>query len=184
MKFSDREAPTVALAATTRMAPSFKEMRTPAQSLVGVTSRLHLLTKRANGRREAQSWRHRGCWNGSGVDLGASHITLYDTEIKNMQTGLSAYSGAIVDVATFATYFPLGGPTDVTIESPAATNFNGISLMGRSSLNISTAKLVINNPGQPWTGRPEDRGIRWLDVERLQLKPRDYRQSQPGNRSS
>jgi hypothetical protein len=87
-----------------------------------------------------------------GINLGASHITLFDTTIKNMQVGINAFSGSIVDVSAYDTYTPFGGPSDVTILSPAGTNFNGVSLGGGASLNIFSAKLVINNPGQPWGG--------------------------------
>ena len=87
----------------------------------------------------------------AGIDLGASHITLFDTSIKNMQVGISAYAGSIVDVQVYDTYTPFGGPSDVTIQSPAGTNFNGVSLTG-ASLNIFGAKLVINSPGQSWGG--------------------------------
>jgi len=87
-----------------------------------------------------------------GINLGASHITLFDTTIKNMQVGISAGSGSIVDVTAYDTYTPFGGSSAVTILSPAGTNFNGVSLGGGASLNIFSAKLVINNPGQPWGG--------------------------------
>ena len=92
-----------------------------------------------------------GSWH-AGIALGASHVTLFDTTIKNMQVGISAGSGSIVDVLAYDTYTPFGGPSDVTILSPAGTNFNGVSLSEGASLNISTAKLVISSPGQPWGG--------------------------------
>jgi hypothetical protein len=88
----------------------------------------------------------------AGIDLGASHVTLYDTTIKNMQVGINGGTHSIIDVQTFDTYTPFGGPSDVTILSPAGTNFNGVSLSGGASLNVFGARLVINNPGQPWGG--------------------------------
>jgi hypothetical protein len=88
----------------------------------------------------------------AGIDLGASHLTVYDTSIRNMQVGINAAAGSIVDVQAFTTYSPSGGPTDVTIDSPAGTNFNGVNLSGGSSLNVRSAKLLINQPGQPWGG--------------------------------
>ncbi len=88
----------------------------------------------------------------AGVDLGASHLTIYDTTIRNMQVGINAAAGSSVDVQTFTTYFKAGGPTDVIIESPDGTNFDGVNLSGGSSLNVLGAKLAINQPGQPWGG--------------------------------
>jgi hypothetical protein len=43
-------------------------------------------------------------------------------------------------------------PTDVLIESPAGTNFYGVSVGSGSLLNLGAAKLRITNPGQPWGG--------------------------------
>ena len=88
----------------------------------------------------------------AGIDLEASHVTIYGTTISNMQAGMNAADGSIIDVETFDTYYPFGGPTDVTIESPAGTNYNGVNVDSRSALNILAAKLVINKPGQTWGG--------------------------------
>jgi len=88
----------------------------------------------------------------AGIDMGASHLTIYGTTISNMQVGMNAANGSIIDVQTFDTYYPFGGPTDVTIESPAATNYDGVNVDAGSSLNILGAKLVINKPGQTWGG--------------------------------
>lgn len=88
----------------------------------------------------------------AGVDLGTSHLTIYDTTIRNMQIGINAAAGSIVDVQSFTTYFPAGGSTDVTIDSPSGTNFDGVNLSGGSSMNVLGAKLAINQPGQPWGG--------------------------------
>ena len=84
-----------------------------------------------------------------GMDVGASHITLYATMIRNMQVGITARNGSIVDVGAYNTYYPLGGPTDVTIVNSAGTNFNGVTL-DAAQLNVGNAKLVIVNPGQSW----------------------------------
>jgi len=88
----------------------------------------------------------------AGIDLGASHVTIYGTTISNMQVGMNAANGSTIDVQTFDTYYPFGGPSDVTIESPAGTNYNGVNVDSRSALNILAAKLVINKPGQTWGG--------------------------------
>jgi hypothetical protein len=88
----------------------------------------------------------------AGIDVGSSHVTIYGTTISNMQVGMNATNGSGIDVQTFDTYYPFGGPTDVTITSPAGTNYNGVNVDSSSSLNILAAKLVINRPGQTWGG--------------------------------
>lgn len=88
----------------------------------------------------------------AGIDLGASHLTIYDTAIHNMQIGINVGAGSIADLQTFTTYFPLNGNTDVTIDNSFGTNWDGVSLSSRASLNVFGAKLVINQPGQPWGG--------------------------------
>src|SRR5579864_3936567 len=86
-----------------------------------------------------------------GIDLDAGHLTMFDTTIRNMQQGMNARAGSIVDLSAYDTYTPFGGPSDVIIDSPAGTNFDGVALDGGSSLNVST-KLQINQPGQFWGG--------------------------------
>jgi len=88
----------------------------------------------------------------AGMAVGASHITTFDTTIRNMQVGISAYAGSIIDLVTYNTYTPLGGPSDVVIDNPAGLNSWGVSLDGGSSLNVASARLLINQPGQPWGG--------------------------------
>ena len=84
----------------------------------------------------------------AGIDVGASHVTMYGTTIHNMQVGINAYGGSIVDLVDFNTYFPLGGNTDVVIDSPARTNYYGVSIAGGSSVNLAGAKLRITTAGQ------------------------------------
>lgn len=86
-----------------------------------------------------------------GTDVGASHLTIYGTTFRNMQVGINANS-SVIDVATFDTYYAFGGPTDVTVESPAGTNYNGVFVNSGGSLNVSSAKLVINKPSQSYGG--------------------------------
>ena len=88
----------------------------------------------------------------AGIDLGSSHLTIYDTTIRNMQVGINAGAGSVVDVQTFDTYSPFGGPTKVIIDNPAGTSFDGVTLSGGASLNVFAAGLVINKPGQSWGG--------------------------------
>lgn len=86
-----------------------------------------------------------------GIDLDAGHVTMFDTTIRNMQQGINARAGSVVDLSAYDTYTPFGSPSDVIIDSPAGTNFDGVALDGGSSLNVST-KLRINQPGQFWGG--------------------------------
>ncbi len=86
------------------------------------------------------------------MDVGASHVTMYGVNISNMQVGISAHNGSIIDVLTFDTYYATGGPSDVTISNSAGTNYNGVTIDGGGSLNVTGAKLVINKPGQTYGG--------------------------------
>ena len=87
-----------------------------------------------------------------GLFVGASHITMYDTNITNMQVGIEAYAGSIIDVLVFTSYYTNVVQTDVVINSPAGTNYNGVTISGGGSLNASTANLVIKKPGQSYGG--------------------------------
>jgi hypothetical protein len=87
-----------------------------------------------------------------GLDVGASHVTMYGTTISNMQQGINGHGGAIVDLVTFNTYYAIGGSTDVVMNSPAGTNYNGVTIDAGGSLNVASARLVINKPGQTWGG--------------------------------
>ena len=87
-----------------------------------------------------------------GMDVGASHVTVYSTTISNMQVGINGHGDAIVDVQAFNTYYPLGTANDVTIENSAGTNYNGVTIDTGGSLNVGSAKLVINKPGQSYGG--------------------------------
>ena len=87
-----------------------------------------------------------------GMDVGASHITMYGTTISNMQEGINGHGGAIIDVVTFDTYYAFGGPSDVVIDSPAGTNYNGVTIDTGGSLNVASARLLINKPGQTYGG--------------------------------
>jgi len=87
-----------------------------------------------------------------GVALGASHVTMYATAITNMQQGITGAGGSIVDIVNYNTYYNTGGSTDVTINNPAGTNYNGVVIDTGGSLNVSSAKLVINKAGQTWGG--------------------------------
>jgi hypothetical protein len=84
----------------------------------------------------------------AGIDVGASHVTMYGTTISNMQEGITGHGGAIVDVLAYNTTV---GANDVTIDNSAGTNYNGVTIDTGGSLNVSS-KLVINKAGQSWGG--------------------------------
>ena len=86
-----------------------------------------------------------------GISMGASHLTLYATTIKNMQQGIGGGADSIVDFVAFNTYYAITGNTDVVIDNSGGFSFAGVTLTG-GSLNIYTAKLVSNNSGQSWGG--------------------------------
>jgi hypothetical protein len=71
-----------------------------------------------------------------GLNIGASHVTMYATTITNMQQGIGAFGGSIIDLVAFTTYYNTGGSTDVTINSPAGTNYNGVTIQSGGSLNL------------------------------------------------
>lgn len=87
-----------------------------------------------------------------GLFVGAAHVTMYATTITNMQVGIDAYAGAIIDVLFFNTYYNTGGSTDVAILNPAGTNDNGVEVQGGSSLNVTGANLIISGAGQSYGG--------------------------------
>ena len=88
----------------------------------------------------------------SGILLGAAHITMFDDTVRNMQVGISAGTGSIVDIVAYTSYTPVGGPTDVLIDSPSGNTYNGVQLSSGASLNLLSARLVINQTGQAWGG--------------------------------
>jgi len=86
-----------------------------------------------------------------GISLGASHVTMYATTIRNTQQGIGAGANSIVDLVVYNTYYATTGNTDVVIDSSAGLSFGGVNIVG-GSLNIYGAKLVINKSGQFWGG--------------------------------
>jgi hypothetical protein len=86
----------------------------------------------------------------AGMDVGASHVTVYDTTISNMQVGINGHGGAIIDLQAFDTYYAFGGSSDVVINNSAGTNYNGVIIDTGGALNVVGAKLVINKPGQTY----------------------------------
>lgn len=92
-----------------------------------------------------------------GLFVGTSHITMYDTSIKNMQVGIDAYGGSIIDILAYETYYPYGSSNKVTISGAPGSNYDGVSVSGGSQLNVSgtsqqATKLEIDQPGQAYGG--------------------------------
>jgi len=86
-----------------------------------------------------------------GIGLGASHVTMYATTIRNMQQGISGGADSNVDLVVYNTYYVATGNTDVVIDNPGGFSFAGVAMSG-GSLNVYTSKLVINKSGQSWGG--------------------------------
>src|SRR5215467_13835557 len=86
-----------------------------------------------------------------GISLGASHVTMYATTIRNMQQAIGGGADSNVDLVVYNTYYVATGNTDVLIDSSAGLTFDGVSMVG-GSLNIYGAKLVLNKSGQSWGG--------------------------------
>jgi hypothetical protein len=93
-----------------------------------------------------------GAYWHAGVDVGSGHVTMHGTTIRNMQNGINIGASGSVDIQDYNTYYPLGGRTEVVIESPASTNFCGVNVGNGSSLNVGNANLRITNSGQTWGG--------------------------------
>jgi hypothetical protein len=87
-----------------------------------------------------------------GLFVSTGHVTMQTTTIRNMQVGIGISDGGIVDIQSFNSYFPISVPTDVVIDNPAGTNFNGVAVGSGALLNLGDTKLRITNPGQPWGG--------------------------------
>jgi hypothetical protein len=77
---------------------------------------------------------------------------MQSTTIRNMQVGITVGSHGSVDIQSFNLYYPVSASPDVVIDSPAGTNFDGVSVQGGSALNVGNTKLRITNSGQPWGG--------------------------------
>ena len=83
----------------------------------------------------------------AGLLVGSGHVTMQGTTIRNMQQSINIGASGSVDLVNFD---PTAKAVDVTIDNPAGTNFNGVIVSDGSSLNISSARLLIANAGQPY----------------------------------
>jgi hypothetical protein len=109
-----------------------------------------------------EMWHH-------GIHVGKAMVTIHGTTIRNMQAGMVADMNGIIDVSDFNLYSPAGGPTDVVIESPAGTNFNGLIAGSGASVNVAGVKLRITNAGQWWGG--DSGGVLVRDGGSLNVSP-------------
>jgi len=82
-----------------------------------------------------------------GVFVGSGHVTMQGMTIRDMQVGIDIDTSGSVDLVNFQ---PTTASPDVTIENPALTNSNGAFVTNGSSLNLSSARLLISNAGQPY----------------------------------
>ena len=100
---------------------------------------------------DSQGWRE-------GIVASNGTATVHGTRIRNMQVGLDASAGGVINLANFADYLPTTGPSDVVVECPAGTNFNGVSVGSGGSLTVAppftpgSLRLRITNAGQTWGG--------------------------------
>jgi len=84
----------------------------------------------------------------AGILAGSGHVTMQGMTIRDMQQSININGNGSVDLVNFD---PSAADTDVIIDNPAGTNFNGAIVSDGSSLNLGT-KLRISNAGQPWGG--------------------------------
>jgi hypothetical protein len=85
----------------------------------------------------------------AGVYAASGHVTMQGMTIRDMQQGISIDTGGDVDLVNFE---PTAAGIDVIVDNPSGTNFNGVVVSDSSSLNLSSAKLRINNAGQTYGG--------------------------------
>ena len=85
----------------------------------------------------------------AGLFVGSGHVTMQGMTIRDMQQSISINSSGSVDVVNFE---PTAAGIDVIVDNPSGTNFNGAVVVGSSSLNLGSAKLRIDNAGQPFGG--------------------------------
>ena len=92
---------------------------------------------------------HRAAVTGfrAGLLVGSGHVTVQGLKIRDFEEGMSIGSSGSVDLVNFQA---TSASSDVIIENPAGTNVYGAVVDGTASLNISSARLLISNAGQPY----------------------------------
>ena len=88
-----------------------------------------------------------GAFN-AGLFVGSGHVTMQGMTIRDMQQSMNINASGSVDLVNFDS----AGGTDVIVDNPSGTNFNGAIVSDGSSLNLGSVKLRISNAGQPWGG--------------------------------
>lgn len=83
----------------------------------------------------------------AGVNVGSGHVTMQGTTIRDMQQSITVGGEGSVDLVYYDT---TSTASDVYINNPAGTNYNGVIVSDVASLNISTAKLHISGAGQSY----------------------------------
>ena len=83
-----------------------------------------------------------------GLTVGSGHVTMQGMIIRDMQNAISIDQSGSVDLVDFVA----NAPTDVTIDNPSGTNYNGAFVSDGSSLNLESVRLIIKNAGQTWGG--------------------------------
>jgi len=83
----------------------------------------------------------------AGIFASSGHVTMQGMTIRDMQQSINIDSGGDVDLVNFE---PTAAGIDVIVDNPSGTNFTGALVSDSSSLNLNSAKLRINNAGQPY----------------------------------
>ena len=78
----------------------------------------------------------------AGLFVGSGHLTMQGMTIRDMQVAIEIDTSGSVNLVNFQ---PTTASADVTIENPAGTNSNGAFVTNGSSLNLSSARLLISN---------------------------------------
>jgi len=84
----------------------------------------------------------------AGLFVGSGHVTMQGMTIRDMQESIDINASGSVDLGAVVA----NAPTDVTIDNPSGTNFNGANVSDGSSLNLQSARLLIKNAGQTFGG--------------------------------
>jgi hypothetical protein len=82
----------------------------------------------------------------AGLLVGSGHVTMQGMTIRDMEQGIAINGSGSVDLVNVN---PIAG-IDVTIDNPSGNNINGVIVGEASSLNVGSARLLINNAGQSW----------------------------------
>ena len=85
-------------------------------------------------------------WN-VGLLVSSGHVTIQGMTIRDMQQSININDSGSVDLVNFDAS---AKGVDVIIDNPSGNNFDGAYVSDSSSLNLGSAKLRINNSGQPW----------------------------------